>query len=147
MEKLFLVMPAYNEEDNIKAVIDEWYPILAKGGDGSRLVVADSGSTDNTHEILVELQQEYDSLQILSDTRKQHGPKLMALYDYAVRSGADYIFQTDSERWKMADFCGACSMYPAETLFRREGAGCQCPVPAYESGGHEKVFIQAAHGL
>ncbi len=97
MEKLFLVMPAYNEEENIEAVIDAWYPVLEKGGVESRLIVADSGSTDNTHEILVGLQQKYDKLQIISDTEKQHGPKLMALYDYAVQSGADYIFQTDSD--------------------------------------------------
>lgn len=26
-----------------------------------------------------------------------HGPKHIALYDYAIRKGADYIFQTDSD--------------------------------------------------
>lgn len=31
MDRLFIVMPAYNEEDNIKAVIDAWYPILSGG--------------------------------------------------------------------------------------------------------------------
>ena len=36
-------------------------------------------------------------LKILTDSEKQHGPKLMALYADAVRSGADLIFQTDSD--------------------------------------------------
>ena len=34
---------------------------------------------------------------MLPETGKQHGPKLMALYRCAIRRGADYIFQTDSD--------------------------------------------------
>jgi len=33
----------------------------------------------------------------VSDTGKQHGPKVIALYDYAIKQGADYVFQTDSD--------------------------------------------------
>ncbi len=36
-------------------------------------------------------------LQILTNTDKEHGPKLIALYDYAIKNNADYIFQTDSD--------------------------------------------------
>lgn len=41
MEKLYIVMPAYNEEETIEEVIKEWYQIIEKhNGDGeSRLVV------------------------------------------------------------------------------------------------------------
>ena len=97
MDSLYIVMPAYNEADNIESVVKQWYPILQVGGVGSKIVIADSGSTDSTHEILLRLQNQYSNLVILSDTGKQHGPKLMALYDYAIKSGADYIFQTDSD--------------------------------------------------
>ena len=98
MEKLFIVMPAYNEEENIKTVVEQWYHILMDKSSESRLVVADAGSTDGTHRILSELQQsQYPQLEIL-DTRSQyHGPKVIALYDYAVKQGADFIFQTDSD--------------------------------------------------
>ena len=102
METLYLVMPAYNEEANIQSVIEQWYPVLEMEGEGiseaSRLVVADSGSTDKTHEILDELKRtRYPKLEILSETERFHGPKLIALYDYAIQNGADYIFQTDSD--------------------------------------------------
>lgn len=97
MNTLYIVMPAYNEEDNMEAVIRQWMPILEGKSAESKMVIADSGSTDKTHEILIGLQREYPQLQILSDTGKQHGPKLMALYAYAVRQKADYIFQTDSD--------------------------------------------------
>lgn len=92
-------MPAYNEEENIEQVIKAWYPLIEEEdrADTSRLVVADSGSSDRTHEILMELQKNYPKLQILADTEKQHGPKVLALYKYAIAQGADYIFQTDSD--------------------------------------------------
>lgn len=108
-------MPAYNEEENIEQVIKAWYPLIEEKdrADTSRLVVADSGSSDRTHEILIDLQKNYPKLQILEDTEKQHGPKVLALYKYAIEQGADYIFQTDSDGqtdpmefedfWKMAE--------------------------------------------
>lgn len=67
------------------------------GGINSRLVVADSGSIDKTHMILKQLQVEFPKLVILSDTEKDHGSKVIALYKYALQNGADYIFQTDSD--------------------------------------------------
>lgn len=66
-------------------------------------MVADSGSTDRTHEILENLQQKYCHLEILSQTKKGHGEKLMALYIHAINMGADYIFQTDSDGQTNAD--------------------------------------------
>ena len=94
---LYLVMPAYNEEESIRDVINSWYPVLDVCGPESCLVVADSGSTDHTHQILVEMAESLSKLVILSDTGKQHGPKLIALYRFAIEHGADYIFQTDSD--------------------------------------------------
>lgn len=97
MDRLYLVMPAYNEEESIEVVVREWYQLLNGKDKESRLVVADSGSTDSTHDILLGLKNEFPKIEIMSDTGRQHGPKLMALYNYAICKGADYIFQTDSD--------------------------------------------------
>lgn len=97
MDCLYIVMPAYNEAENIEKVVRSWYTVLNGKDEKSKLIVADSGSTDETHQILTQLKQNYPKLEILADTGKQHGPKLMALYHYAVKNGADYIFQTDSD--------------------------------------------------
>lgn len=94
---LYIVMPAYNEEDNIENVVKEWYPILTDKCKDSRLVIADSGSNDRTHELLIDLKRSYSQLDVLEYTAKQHGPKLIALYKYAIDKGADFIFQTDSD--------------------------------------------------
>lgn len=97
MDKLYIVMPAYNEQDNIESVVRAWYPILDGKDELSKMVVADSGSVDDTHEILLKLQKDFPKIEILSNTGKQHGPKVLALYAHAIREGADYIFQTDSD--------------------------------------------------
>ena len=35
MDILYIIMPAYNESENIRKVIKEWYPIVEKNnGDG-----------------------------------------------------------------------------------------------------------------
>lgn len=97
MDSLYIVMPAYNEEANIEATIAQWYPVLSNASKDSRIVVADSGSSDRTHFLLEKLQANYPMLEILSDTGRFHGPKVMALYKYAIEKKADYIFQTDSD--------------------------------------------------
>lgn len=97
MNSLYIVMPAYNEEETIKDVVEQWYPILEGKAENSRLIIADSGSTDKTHEVLLLLKEKYPKLEIMGNTLKQHGPKLIALYKYAVDNGIDYVFQTDSD--------------------------------------------------
>ncbi len=97
MDSLYIVMPAYNEEQNIENVVKAWYPVLEGKSENSRLVVADSGSDDQTHDILTRLQAKYPQLEILSNTEKQHGPKVIALYNYAICNQIDYVFQTDSD--------------------------------------------------
>lgn len=97
MNTLYIVIPAYNEEQMIQAVVEEWYPLIDKIGEGSKLVIADSGSDDRTHSILVRLQGVYPRLEVLSDTGKEHGPKLIAMYNYAILHKADWVFQTDSD--------------------------------------------------
>lgn len=94
---LYVVMPAYNEEQNIEQVVLSWLKVLRCGSEKSRLVVADSGCNDSTHQILLELKEKYNQIEILEDCDKQHGPKVIALYKYAIKNGADYIFQTDSD--------------------------------------------------
>ena len=51
MDKLYIVIPAYNEQDNIELVVNDWYPIIEKhnGNGQSRLVIIDDGSKDSTY--------------------------------------------------------------------------------------------------
>lgn len=99
MEKLYIVIPAYNEEANIKEVIDEWYPIVEKyNGDGeSRLVIINDGSKDHTYEIMCEYAKTRPLFTPITKSNGGHGATVLYGYHYALDHGADYIFQTDSD--------------------------------------------------
>lgn len=94
---LYIIIPAYNEQDNIRQVVDEWYPIVENHGDDSRLVVIDDGSKDDTYSILTQMAQSKPLLTPLTKPNGGHGATLLYGYNYALDNGADYIFQTDSD--------------------------------------------------
>ncbi len=96
-DTLYIVMPTYNEEANIRNVVKEWYPILKSGNENSRLVISDGGSKDRTLDILNELKTEYPKLVVIPKPGTDHGTKVILLYKYAIEQGADWIFQTDSD--------------------------------------------------
>jgi len=99
MDKLYIIIPAYNEEDNIRNVIKDWYPVIEKynGDGGSRLIVIDDGSTDGTYQILKEEKCGRPLLHPLHKSNSGHGATILYGYQYAVINGADYIFQTDAD--------------------------------------------------
>lgn len=101
MEKIYFVMPAYNESENIKATIAQWYPIIEEinslGGAKAFLVIANDGSKDNTFQIMESLREEFPAFIPLDKPNSGHGATLLFLYRYAIENGADYIFQTDSD--------------------------------------------------
>ena len=97
-DSLYIVIPAYNEKDNIRQLIEDWYPVVeATGNQNSRLIVVNDGSKDNTYEILQELAASRRLLQPLTKPNGGHGPTLIYGYNYALKNGADWIFQTDSD--------------------------------------------------
>ena len=100
MEKLYIIIPAYNEEENIRQVIDDWYPIVeAHNGDGeSRLVIIDDGSKDSTFKIMQECAESRPLFLPLTKPNEGHGATVLYGYHYALEHDADFIFQTDSDR-------------------------------------------------
>ncbi len=97
MDKLYIVIPAYNERDNIENVVNDWYPVVEKYGTDSRLVIVNDGSKDDTYDILLKLSETRPQLEPLTKPNGGHGATILYGYDHAIKSGADYIFQTDSD--------------------------------------------------
>ena len=100
MKNLYLVMPAYNEAENIETTVREWYQVVErvqKDGCQCHLAIANDGSKDDTYERLVKLQAHYPMLVPLDKPNSGHGATVLFLYRYAIEHGADYIFQTDSD--------------------------------------------------
>ena len=99
MEKIYLVMPAYNEAKNIEATIRQWYPVVAKLSQEAeaKLVIANDGSKDETYAIMQGLKERYPLLEPLDKPNSGHGATVLYLYRHAITQGADYVFQTDSD--------------------------------------------------
>ena len=97
MDKLYIVIPAYNEEVMIESVISQWHKVVEETGKDSRLVVIDDGSKDHTYEIMQKCSEKYPQLIPLTKPNGGHGPTVRYGYQYAIDQGADYIFQTDSD--------------------------------------------------
>ncbi len=98
-DKLYIVIPAYNEAENLMRIVEGWYPVVEKhnGNGDSRLVIIDDGSTDDTFDLLKEYANARPLMEVVHRKNSGHGPTVLYGYRYAIDAGADYIFQTDSD--------------------------------------------------
>ena len=99
MDKLYIIIPAYNEAANVRTVIEEWYPIIEKynGNGNSRLLIIDDGSKDETYQIIQKCAESRPLLMTVTKENSGHGATVLYGYNMALKQGADYIFQTDSD--------------------------------------------------
>ena len=96
-QKLYIIIPAYNEEENIEKVAREWHEIVEKIGNNSKIVIINDGSKDNTLQILKNLEKELPCLIALDKENGGHGDTVLYGYKYAIDNKADFVFQTDSD--------------------------------------------------
>lgn len=104
VEKLVIVIPAYNEE-NIENVVISWHKVaeeIDKQGYESQLLIVDDGSTDHTFEVLSKLSKDRSLLKTITKDNQGHGATLLYGYKYALEEGATWIFQTDSDGQTLA---------------------------------------------
>ncbi len=96
---LFVVIPAYNEEQNIERCVDDWYPVIEKHNDlgTSKLIIVNDGSKDHTYEKLQTLASSRSLLIPVTKENGGHGSAVLHGYRYAIENGAEWIFQTDSD--------------------------------------------------
>lgn len=95
MDKLYIIIPAYNEESNIEEVARQWHDVVKNINNESRLVIIDDGSKDSTLTVLEGLKKELSQLEVVTKANSGHGATVLYGYNYALENGADYIFQTD----------------------------------------------------
>lgn len=98
MNRLYVIIPAYNEQANIMSVIDQWYPVVETHGEDSRLVIIDDGSKDATYALACKAAETRPGLVALTKPNQGHGATILYGYRLALEQGADFIFQTDSDQ-------------------------------------------------
>ena len=134
-ERLVIVMPAYNEAATIVQVAKSWHEVLVRfGGPGSRLLVIDDGSKDETWQLLSGLQSELPGLTAMTQVNQGHGATLRQAYEWAVSQDADYVFQTDSDdQTDPADF--------AALWQQRSGQAALIGHRTHRQDGISRVFV------
>ena len=94
---IWVVIPAFNEADNVAAVLDEIPPQIC--GRQTRALVVVDGATDRTESIVKDLQQAAVSYAI----NRGGGSALRAGYDLALENGAEVVVTLDADGQHLPD--------------------------------------------
>jgi dolichol-phosphate mannosyltransferase len=94
----FLVLPTYNEAENIRALVHAALPRLASTGLEHAVLIVDDNSPDGTGEIADRLAEELDAVHVLHRQSKEGlGRAYLAGFEEALRRGAELILEMDSD--------------------------------------------------
>lgn len=98
MEKLAIVMPVYNEEEAIGAVLDKWVTAMDKLGIEYTINPYNDGSKDNSYQVIQAKAEQYPG-KVIAHTKPNggHGPTILQGYREAATAGYDWVFQIDSD--------------------------------------------------
>lgn len=98
MPGAWLVLPTFNEAENIEPIVRAALPHLASTGLPHRILVVDDNSPDGTGAIADRLAGEIEEVEVLHRDRKDGiGPAYLAGFDHALASGADLLLEMDSD--------------------------------------------------
>ena len=98
MPGAWLVLPTFNEAENIEPIVRAALPQLASSGLPHRILVVDDNSPDGTGAIADRLAGEIDEVEVLHRDRKEGiGPAYLAGFAHALASGADLLLEMDSD--------------------------------------------------
>ncbi len=95
----WLILPTYNEAENIEAIVAAAGDALAGATDGAyKIAIVDDGSPDGTGAIADRLARERDQVEVLHRAEKNGiGPAYLAGFRYALDHGAGYVMEMDSD--------------------------------------------------
>jgi dolichol-phosphate mannosyltransferase len=94
----WLILPTYNEAENIEALVRAAMPQLAAAGVSRTILIVDDNSPDGTGQIADRLAEEHSEVRVLHRARKQGlGRAYLAGFALALSGGADLILEMDAD--------------------------------------------------
>jgi dolichol-phosphate mannosyltransferase len=94
----WLVVPTYNEAENLEPFVRRVLPRLASAAPEHRVLIVDDSSPDGTGEIADRLAAELDSVEVLHRSEKDGlGRAYAAGFERALADGAELVMQMDAD--------------------------------------------------
>ncbi len=98
MLSTWLILPTYNEADNLEPMVQAVLPRLAERGGDPRILIVDDASPDGTGEIADRLASENAEVSVLHRVSKDGlGRAYLAGFRAALDGGADLVLQMDCD--------------------------------------------------
>ncbi|MET0614945.1 MAG: polyprenol monophosphomannose synthase [Thermoleophilaceae bacterium] len=98
MPGAWLILPTYNEAENVEAVVRAALEQLATTGREHTVLVVDDGSPDGTGEIADRLAEEQGAVRVLHRPVKEGlGRAYLAGFDVALGEGAELVLEMDAD--------------------------------------------------
>ena len=98
MSGAWLILPTYNEAENLEPLVHAALPQLEASGLPHTVLVVDDGSPDGTGQIADRLAAELEQVQVLHRDRKEGlGRAYLAGFAVALAQGADLVLEMDSD--------------------------------------------------
>src|SRR5437763_7565427 len=98
MPAAWLVLPTYNEAENLEPIVDAARPSLAAASPDHRLLIVDDNSPDGTGEIADRLAAAHDDVEVLHRPGKDGlGPAYLAGFRRALDGGAELLIEMDAD--------------------------------------------------
>lgn len=92
---LAVVIPVYNEEKNLGALLRDWQAVLRETGAAYTIILIDDGSKDGSLQLLKDMQEKDTRLDVHTQANTGHGPAILRGYRLAAK--AEWVFQIDSD--------------------------------------------------
>jgi dolichol-phosphate mannosyltransferase len=94
----WLILPTYNEADNIEPLVQAALEQLARAGGAHTVLIVDDDSPDGTGAIADRLAEEISQVRVLHRARKQGlGRAYLAGFGVALDNGAELVLEMDSD--------------------------------------------------
>ena len=98
MASAWLILPTYNEAQNLEPMVSAVLPELRRGGASSTIMIVDDASPDGTGQIANRLAGEHEEVRVLHRLSKEGlGRAYLAGFQAALDGGADLILQMDCD--------------------------------------------------
>ncbi len=98
MPNAWLILPTYNEAENLEPMVRAVLPRLSEDGSTPTVLIVDDSSPDGTGQIADRLASELDAVQVMHRSRKEGlGRAYLAGFAAALAGGADLILQMDCD--------------------------------------------------